>query len=302
MKLRNMKQFVSLVLVFILLAGATHWVHTKIRPHDLDKVPPPQDVLYLPKGEYVRVISLGFDNFWADVLWLRTLQYFGGHYMGDKEYRLMDRLIEVITTLDPSFADVYSFGAMVLSEEMKRTDLADSFLDKGIKNNPKNWRLAYERGFLWFEAMRVTEDTTKRKQFADRAISAYATATTRPECPEFVSRIIYYMYDQKGEESVARNLWTLARDEAISKGDQYTAAIAQDKLYLMDFKKAAVPAQKAVIAYYEKNKKMPPDLQTLVSMGLIPRIPIDPVNGKPLSYDKRTGRVFSKEKPQFYAL
>lgn len=292
---------IILTVIFVLLAGVTHQVHKKIRG-DVKDVPPPRDVLYLPKGDYVKVVAMGFDSMWADVLWLRTLQYFGGHFMGDKEYPIMDRMLEVITTLEPRFPDAYSFGGMVLQEEMKQRDKAVSLLKKGIDKNPDNWRLAYELGFLWFEEARQSQDTTKKKYATQQAIDAYAIATTRPDCPEYVGRIINQMYYEGGEKDVAVQLWTLTKEEAEKKGDKFTAQIAEDKLLLFKFKEVAEPLQKAVIKYYEKYKKIPPSLQELVSKGLINSVPKDPLTGEPFGYDKNNGRVFSKVKPQFSSI
>jgi tetratricopeptide (TPR) repeat protein len=292
---------IILTLIFVLLAGMTHLVHKKIRG-DVKDILPPKEVLYLPKGDYVKVVAMGFDSMWADVLWLRTLQYFGGHFMADKEYPIMDRLLDVITTLEPRFPDAYSFGGMVLQEEMNRRDKAVDFLKEGIKNNPDNWRLAYELGFLWFEAARQAKDTTAKKYDSEQAISAYTIATARPGCPEFVGRIINQMYYEGGEKEVAYQLWTMTKEDAEAKGDKFTAQIAEDKLLLMKFQDAADPVQRAVMKYYEKTKKIVPNLQMLVTEGYIDRIPKDPVTGGPLAYDPRNGRVYSKAKPQFSSL
>jgi hypothetical protein len=286
--------------VFIVLATLTNQVHRKIRGSLVD-VPPPQDVLYLPKGEYVKVIALGFDSFMADVIWLRTLQYFGGHFMYDKGYPILDRMIDVVITLEPTFIDAYSFGAMALHEEAKQTEKADALMQKGIENNPKNWNLAYEKGFIWFEEMRGSKDSTYRKYAAQRAVASYAIATSRPDCPEFVGRIIPQMYSEIGWKSIAKEMWTRTYEEAVNKGDKYVARIAEDKLDLMQWREYAAPVQQAVMDYYKKYKKIPASLQVLIAEGFIKSIPIDHMTNKPLKYDTRTGRIVCPPKPQFAA-
>src|SRR5206468_12503187 len=42
--------------------------------------------VYLPRAEYLRPMSLGWQNALADVLWFRTISYFGDHYRNDRTY------------------------------------------------------------------------------------------------------------------------------------------------------------------------------------------------------------------------
>ena len=292
-----MKKNITVILLFIVLATATHLVQRQIRGKLGESLP--INILYLPKGEYVKVIALGFDNFMGDMLWLRTLQYFGGHFMYDRQYPIIDRLLEVITTLEPNFTDVYSFGAMVLHEEAHQRDKAVALLDKGIQNNPNNWNIPYQLGFLWLEEMQGANDSTYRKFAAEKAKEAYAIATTKPNCEEFVSRMVTQMNYDAGYQQVAIESWQRTYDEAEKKGDKLVMQIAQDKLLLYKFHEVVDPVRNAVRDYYKKFNKVPEKLSDVVKEGFIKSIPKDPLTGEDLEYNPKSGWVSSPVKPQF---
>jgi len=217
MNMKN-RQKIILFLLFVVLAASTHLIQRQIRGK-LGEAPP-TDILYLPQGKYVKVIALGFDSFWADLLWIRSLQYFGGHFLYDSKYPVIDRLLEVITTLEPSFIEVYGFGAMILHEVIKDRDKGVVLLNKGIENNPENWHLPYQLGFLWLEELQGSKDTTYRKFSAEKAMEAYALTTTKPGCPEFVNRIVIQMNYAAGLKDLAKKLWEMNLQEAEEKGDK----------------------------------------------------------------------------------
>ncbi len=294
------KRFIALLLVFVLLATTTHLVQRQIRGK-LGEAPP-MDILYLPKGEYVKIIAMGFDSFMADLLWIRAIQYFGGHFMFDSKFPVIDRLLEVITTLEPTFQEVYTFGAMVLHDEMHQREKAIALLDRGIENNPNSWHIAYDKGFLWFEELRSSKDTTFQVMAAQKAMEAYSLATTKPDCPDFVGRIVIQMKYEAGWKDLAREMWRQKLEEAEKNGDKLAASIYRDKLLKDKYQEIVLPVIQALYKYYQKYKKGPPQLSDLVKEGFIDRIPPDPLTGEPLQFDPRTGRVWSRLKPQFSTL
>ena len=68
------------------------------------------EVLYLPSGQFLEYVSLGYRNLAADILWFKTIQYYGGYRQGENDIKLFTHLVDVITDLDPQFAFAYIFG------------------------------------------------------------------------------------------------------------------------------------------------------------------------------------------------
>jgi len=108
------------------------------------------ELQYLPNSQSLKLISLGYRNLVSDMLWFKTVQYYGGYRLGNNSLRLFRHLINVITDLDPQFTFAYQLGAVIMAEDMGEFEEGRKILHKGIENNPDNWRLTFELGFLYY--------------------------------------------------------------------------------------------------------------------------------------------------------
>jgi len=106
------------------------------------------EVLYLPSGQFVEQASLGYRDLAADLLWFKMVQYYGGYRMGENDIALFAHLVDVITDLDPQFVYAYVFGALIIAQDLGQFKQGMGFLEKGALNNPENWWLPFELGFL----------------------------------------------------------------------------------------------------------------------------------------------------------
>ena len=132
----------------ICLAGASFRALEKASVSDAQAaMSAEREGMYLPRGEALQVISLGYTNILADILWFDTISYFGKHYATDKNFAWLFHMCDLITTLDPKAQHVYQFCSNMLSWETRRPDLALKILDKAISHFPDQWKYFYLRGF-----------------------------------------------------------------------------------------------------------------------------------------------------------
>ena len=80
----------------------------------LDRLKPPREqlkekLIYIPKGPFIKTAALGFDAVLADLLWVRSVVYFGGHFLTDKDYHWLYEILDAATTLDPKNILAYRF-------------------------------------------------------------------------------------------------------------------------------------------------------------------------------------------------
>ncbi len=139
---RTIIEISALVLVAILLVVSARSVE------ELSGEKRRLEVLYLPSGEFIDQASLGYRNLVADLLWIKTVQYYGGYRWGKNDLALFSHLVDVITDLDPQFIFAYLFGGLVIAEDLGYFEEGSAFIEKGIKNNPTEWWLLFELGFL----------------------------------------------------------------------------------------------------------------------------------------------------------
>ena len=94
-----------------------------------------------------KLLCLGNTQLAADLYWLRFIQY-----IGDIDSRQIDKsrkaysYLNLVTSLDPHFTQAYWFAAFVVGSEMKRPDLAQALIERGIQANQNNWYLPFIAG------------------------------------------------------------------------------------------------------------------------------------------------------------
>jgi tetratricopeptide (TPR) repeat protein len=171
-----------------------------------------ENLLYLPTGENLKVMSLGFRSLLADALWVKAIGYFGGHNLTDREYPWLHHILDTVTTLDPLFRHPYLFGGIVLGVEGGDPAKSIQLLRKGMAYYPGDWRLPFYIGFNYFYFFKDPE-----------AAAAYLkVAATLPAHPEYLPRLAASLLTKAGHlEAAIAFLETIAentRDERVRQG------------------------------------------------------------------------------------
>ncbi len=155
------------------------------------------DVMYLPSGRFIQEISLGYRNLAADILWFKTVQYYGSYRMGENDLALFNHLVDVITDLDPQFTFAYLFGALIIAEDLGYFEEGIKFLKKGIRNNPDDWWLMFEMGFLYYVDAR---DYTA-------AMLCFRRAARIPGADEMADRFAAFVAAKGGHTETSIAMW-----------------------------------------------------------------------------------------------
>jgi tetratricopeptide (TPR) repeat protein len=241
---------------------------------------PGQHLLYLPSGRLLKVLSLGFDPLLADIIYLWSIQYYG-HYRGGERYDHLIQIYEhVITELDPQFRDAYHLGSLILSLEARRPGDALRLLDKGVRENPEDWMLPFEAGFIAYHNLRDYE----------RAAAYFQTSMDRPGAHPVVRRFYADMFQRMGDRATSLELWSEVRDTA---QDEYVRRVAEKHVHDLTLEVHLEVLRAAVEAFRGANGRLPAELRQLVDAGLLSAIPVDP-DGRPYVYDPGTGELSAR--------
>ncbi len=231
----------------------------------LDRIRAPRErleekLIYIPDTRFLKTASLGFHVVLADILWARSVVYFGGHYQTDQDYRWLYRILDATTTLDPKNILAYRFGGTLLAMDGS-VDESTALLEKGIQDNPdEDWRLYFSLGFNYFFYL---EDHAKAAEYLERASSM-------PGHPEYLTGLTARMYAKSGKVDVAidflKEMYHQQADENIKK------TIAE-RINILMAKKQIRPLKDAAEIYRKNYGKYPGELEELVSAGLIRQLP-----------------------------
>src|SRR5262249_6230127 len=117
-------------------------------------------------------------------------------------------LLDLTTSLDPSFNIAYRFGSIFLAEPYPggagRPDLAIALLEKGLRHQPDKWEYMQDIGFVhyWWR-----HDYKTAAEWFDKAGQV-------PEAPWFLKSLAANTLAEGGDRRSSRLMWESIRDSA----------------------------------------------------------------------------------------
>ncbi len=227
-----------------------------------------EEVLYISSPTVLKRLSLGYDGLLADVYWTRAVQYFGRkHIAGSMRYDLLAPLLEITTTLDPHLIVAYQFGSNFLAAKPPNgagmPERAIRLAEYGIRNNPNEWRLYYELGFIHY--MELTD-------YAGAA-DAFARGSRVPNAHPWMKLFAANMAQHAGELEMARMLWITTYQTTTDKNIRGNALA---HLNAIQVDQDVTKLETLLAQYREKTGRLPGSLSELVMAGMLPVIPVDP--------------------------
>jgi tetratricopeptide (TPR) repeat protein len=246
--------------------------------------------LYISSGTALKKWSLGLDGLVSDVYWIRTVQYFGrklvengrppSPYTADIRMDLLAPFLNIVVTLDPQHVSAYRFGAIFLPD--RDPQAAIDLLERGIAENPQEWRLEQDLGFIYWHLGDF-----------EKASESYERGSKVAGAPAWMRDMVGLMKMKGGSRATARSVYSqyLESDDANVR-DQAIARLSQiQSLDEMD------AINSLLLSYKEKAGACPASLRVLASrmiaMGLTlsdEMAPLDPA-GIPYVLNDETCKV-----------
>jgi len=212
-----------------------------------------------------RRLALGFDGLAADWYWLNALQYIGrkieeqarSSRLGLEQAvqldrikavdpRVLARLFDMITTLDPRFTAVYEFGAVVLPAV--DVPAAIALLEKGIRENPTEWYLHQQLAYIYWQ----------------RGDNLAAADAFRRGARMTKARWMEHMADNvqsKGDDpQVARAMYARMYEQA---QDDQVKAWARRRLMELDSLEERAAIRRVLTTFVAEQKRCPRDWREL---------------------------------------
>jgi tetratricopeptide (TPR) repeat protein len=265
MKYRRKVSMVAGACVVVSLAASAVLLHRidQLRPRATI-----EDVLYLNSPKVLKRASLGYDGLLADIYWTRAVQYFGGrHHDHEQSYNLLYPLLEITTHLDPQLTVAYQFGASFLAppppDGAGQPEHAIQLMEYGIQNNPDDWKLYYDLGFVYYMNL---------KDYA-KAAEAFERGSKVPNAHPFMRVMAAQMAQHAGEFDTARMLWSATYQNT---QDKQIRANAIEHLRALRVDEDITHLQAAVTRFRDRTGHLPASMAELASAEGLPGIPVDP--------------------------
>jgi tetratricopeptide (TPR) repeat protein len=236
-----------------------------------------EELLYLPNGKYLKILSMGHSNVLADMIYLWSIQYYSNYERAQRHRYVEHVFSEVITELDPRYIDAYWLGALILILEIGDFDAGRKLLDKGIERNPEKWILPHLAAWECYHAKRP-----------ELAAEYFEKAASIEGAPTVVRRMRAGLIARGGDVEVALEMWQAIRDDPSS--DSLSVKIAVRKVRELEARRAVAMLEGIVARFRDDNGRWPRRLEELVRRSYIRDLPRDP-DGRAYEYDAATGRV-----------
>ena len=242
------------------------------------------DFLLFSSPKLIKKMSLSYDRLLGDIYWMRVIQYYGRREEAEKRavpFKNLYTLLDITTTLDPDLIDAYRTGSGFLSEPEPvgagQPKEALKLLDKGIQAHPQEWRLVYEKGFVYYLYLKDYK----------AAGETWLSASRLPQAPEWLPNLAAVTLTKGGAYEISVALWQRQYREATQPNARENARNHLINLRVIQDLKLL---ESLVEQYKNATGSYPPSLGDLIR-DQARRIPIKDPLGTPYEYDPQTGKV-----------
>jgi len=228
-----------------------------------------EEVLYIPSPAVLRRMSLGYTGLLADIYWTRAVQYFGAkHVVRSRHYELLAPLLDITTQLDPHLIAAYEFGSVFLTQPPPNgagdPDAAVRLVQYGIQQNPDNWHLYYNLGFIYY---------LEKKDYI-AAARAFEQGSRVPNAHPFLKILAARMAERGGDVETARLLWTTTYE---TSEDPQIKNNAISHLHALQVDEVVPKLEEVIRQYASRAGHNPANWGELVRTGYLPGVPLDPL-------------------------
>ncbi len=238
------------------------------------------EFIYLPPTRFLRTVSLGYEHALANVLWFRTISYFGRHYRRDRVYPWLASMCDVVTDLDPRAEHVYRFGGVMIPWEADRVDDGIALLEKGTRNLPDSWQLHYILGFSYYFF----------RNDLGAASRELRTATHSPGASPLISHLAASV--EAAHRGPGRAIDFLTEFAGRNGDNDEMHGVIRQRIRELLLARDIDALEEAVRTFQAHSGRQPRDLTELVSAGILATVPDEPFGGRYL-LDPASGQVVS---------
>jgi hypothetical protein len=227
-----------------------------------------RDLLYLPSPEMLKIMSLGNPGLAADILYLWSIQYYS-LFRPDERFLYLETVYNLITDLDPQYADAYRIGALIMQIQTggDQPELEASvrrLFDKGIRNLPESWQLAEAAAWDFFMRFKNRSEAIRYAEIAAR----------HPDAPPRIKRMVGVWRDNESAWTVDDSIdyWRRAVEDA---ADDYDRAMCMSQLYDAVVAKDRKTLESMLRAYADHFGVCPQGWNELIKAGALNQEPRD---------------------------
>lgn len=238
---------------------------------------------YALPPQVLKLSALEFDGLLSDVIFLKTLSFYGKTFerkelprIRESEYDWINDSLTAASELDPYFMDPYYLANSTLVWGANRVEQANVLLEKGAHYRQWDWLLPFYAGFNHYYFFHDNDKASKLLEEAARRSDGVALLAT------LAARLSY-------ESNQTENAIIFLEEMLRQATDDYSRREYSQRLTAL---KDILALKKAVAAYQAKVGWAPTALSELVAQGILFELPREPYGGT-YYLDQESGDVRS---------
>ncbi|MEM6962469.1 MAG: hypothetical protein AAF550_12130 [Myxococcota bacterium] len=233
---------------------------------------------YLPSEEHLKILSFGYREMFADLIWSKGLIYFGEELTQRGKAEFVRSYAAAVVSLDPTLVDAYHWAGSAMlyhTGEVSTKDIeaAAEFLHQGLLKFPENGELHWDLGAtLAYELAPRLADGSPRDAVLARATKHLVAASRLGSGPPWLVLASATQLRRLGRTEMA--VRHLEEMYATSRDPQVRGQIATQIALMRD--QAFADAMRASVAEFEEHWRSEyPYLEDTLYLLLGPRITTD---------------------------
>lgn len=193
----------AVVLVLAFFTAYTHTVTRKARA----SFPDGMDTYYLPPEGALKVASLGYREALADLIWVKTVLYFGERATTSRDYRYLKRYLDAVLALNPRFRTVYFWAGGVTIYNLNRITnesvwTSIKYLEKGLKFFPGDWEILFSLANNYLRELK-TDDPEQAARWRQKGANLLWKAAHLGEGPAYLHSLAAKVWSERGRWELA---------------------------------------------------------------------------------------------------
>lgn len=156
-----------------------------------------EELSYFPSGKFLKPAVIEYQTAVADLIYLRSIQYYAYHLVTDRRYTWLNHIFNVLRELDPHFIGAFDFGSIIIAWDAKRVDESLKLLYNVILKNPTNWKLVFNVAFIEYM---LTHDYVSAGYF-------FEIASKLPASWTITERWAAFSFSKGGAKELAVEAW-----------------------------------------------------------------------------------------------
>jgi tetratricopeptide (TPR) repeat protein len=234
----------------------------------------------LPKGKTLEILSFGFKNFVADMIFIWSMQFYSNYNLKNR-FEYIEDIYNIITDLNPRYRAPYYVGSWIMALELNNYEMAIRLLQKASKIFKDDWDFDFESGYYAYKYL-------KDYKLAEKY---YRKAAEKPDAPSFVKRWQAHTIYMEDNLIYALKMWLEIKENAKNKLEKNSAL---NHLYQIKLEIDKKDLEEKIKLFEQKFRRKPVNLNELKRKGIINMIPKD-FKGEDYIYDFKTGKIKAKK-------